>query len=437
MAAGAFLACQDLQAPGEPTAPHFRHYAPHITIHPSGDMSGVTDATALEAALNAAVPGQVIQLAEGTYYMNRTLVAPVGFGGTLRGAGGNKTTIVGVGSAEAPYGNAQINFPFGPGLINGSAVVFFPQPSGYVRVSDFAVTLPEGFVTEPNDLGTTALLSVFTVALGSDECSTSFRNLRVQGTKVSPSDPFFWFYQPVWGIAVVGLDEAFPGALSGGNHVVKNSEFSKVGLEATVHQFFKDARIMITNNTFSEVKQLLLRFLDGANVLITENTLKTVSLSAITVTQEGFDVPGKRSDVLIRGNEITTDGFTGIEVGWLGDQARDKQDFNLVIDKNTITKGDDPFQAFPNRAGIQIANGEENALVRNNTIRGHGDFAILADHVNNSVFVGNHLMDFTPAEAHCGLIDSNDNKLFLEGDETVLDQGSGNIIIRGWKKDVL
>ncbi len=74
---------------------------PDITVDPSGDMSGVTDADAIENALIAAVPGDVIELAEGTFYINRTLVAP-GFNGTLRGAGKDETTIVGVGTASAP-----------------------------------------------------------------------------------------------------------------------------------------------------------------------------------------------------------------------------------------------------------------------------------------------------------------------------------------------
>jgi hypothetical protein len=169
--------------------------------------------------------------------------------------------------------------------------------------------------------------------------------------------------------------------------------------------------------------------LDGAEVSITENTMHTFSWGAIVVTQEGHVIPGERSQIVIRDNKISTDGFLGIEVGNLRRQTI-KPDFDLLIEENTITKGDDPTGRFPNLAGIQIATGEEGARVRDNIIRGDGNFGILADHVNNSVFSGNDLRSFTPVEAHYGLIDSHDNTVVLEGDETVLDLGSGNMIIR-------
>jgi hypothetical protein len=57
-----------------------------VTIAPSGDKTGQTDADALQAALSDAKPGTVIQLASGTYYLNHVLLAE-NFQGTLQGAG--------------------------------------------------------------------------------------------------------------------------------------------------------------------------------------------------------------------------------------------------------------------------------------------------------------------------------------------------------------
>ena len=63
--------------------------------------------------------------------------------------------------------------------------------------------------------------------------------------------------------------------------MVKDSEISRVAIDATIHQLLKDASIEITNNTLTEVKQVITRFLDGANVSITRNTMNTFSFGAI------------------------------------------------------------------------------------------------------------------------------------------------------------
>jgi hypothetical protein len=67
-----------------------------IAILPSGDATGQTDAEALQAALSDATPGTVIQLAEGTYYLNHVLLTE-NFHGTIQGAGREKTVITIVG----------------------------------------------------------------------------------------------------------------------------------------------------------------------------------------------------------------------------------------------------------------------------------------------------------------------------------------------------
>jgi hypothetical protein len=429
MAAGIFLACQDAPTPDELTAPLFTKYAPDITVDPSGDVSGTTDANAIEAALNAAAPGEIIGLAEGTFYIGRTLVAPVGFNGSLRGAGQDETTIMGVGTVSTPFGNAPINFPGGPFLVERSSFFFFPQPSGYLAVSDLATSLPGTFVTEVGafDWGTD-LVGFFTVQLGDDDCNTLFENLRLEGTEPSTTNPWpFLVHQPRWGIEVLGVGDAFPFFSSGGHHVVRNSEFSKVGIDATIHELLKDASIEITNNTFTDVKQVITAFLDGASVSITKNTLNTFSFGAIVVTQQGVDIPGNRSNVVIRGNNISTDGFTGIEIGNLGSQ-QEEPDFNLLIEGNKIHKGDDPIGLFSNLSGIQIATGEEGAMVRNNIIRGEGIFGILTVETNNSAFIGNNLQGFTPLDADFALFGSNENTIVGVGNGTVLDLGLGNII---------
>jgi len=430
------LACADsVTEPSiEAPAPAFKAVpAPDITVDPSGDVSGAIDADAIEAALIAAAPSDVIELAEGTFYINRTLVAPTAFGGTLRGARKGETTIMGVGTGSTPFGNAPINFPGEPGLLNGSSFFFFPQPSGHLAVSDLTTSLPDNFVAELHAYGGTELVIFFTVQLGSDDCSTSFENLRLQGTEAGGTAPPWMVHQPLFGIGVTGLDVAFPSFSSGGNHAVKDSEISKVGIQAIVHEIFRDASIEITDNTLTDVKQVNTRWLDGANVSITGNTMNTFSWGAIVVTQEGVPVPGDASNVVIRGNDVSTTGFAGIEVASIPEATRPH--FNLLIEKNKIVKaGPDPIDMFPNLAGIALFGLHDGAMVRNNKIGGEGLIGILIVEVDNSVFMGNNLQGFTPINADYvlgppGPPGSNDNTIVGVGNGTVVvNFGSGNII---------
>lgn len=101
-----------------------------VTIAPSGDMTGQTDADALQAALSDAQPGTVIQLAAGTYYLNHVLLAE-NFQGTLQGAGREKTIITTVGelpvSSDSPVTknppSLQNPWPFVLTLVDGDVTL--------------------------------------------------------------------------------------------------------------------------------------------------------------------------------------------------------------------------------------------------------------------------------------------------------------------------
>jgi hypothetical protein len=100
-----------------------------VTIAPSGDKSGQTDADALQAALSDAAPDTVIQLAEGTYYLNHVLLAE-NFHGTIQGAGREKTIITTVGELPVSSDSPVTKNP--PSLAN-------PWP--------FVLTIVDGDVT--------------------------------------------------------------------------------------------------------------------------------------------------------------------------------------------------------------------------------------------------------------------------------------------------
>ena len=78
-----------------------------VTVCPSGDTTGATDAAALNAALSA---GKAVQLVPGTYYVNATIEVPAH--GVLRGAGRDAlgspyvSTIQAVGPLDAVIASA-------------------------------------------------------------------------------------------------------------------------------------------------------------------------------------------------------------------------------------------------------------------------------------------------------------------------------------------
>jgi len=57
-----------------------------VKVQPSGDISGITDHDNINEALQNAGPGDVVQLKEGLFYLNESLVC-WDFDGTLKGCG--------------------------------------------------------------------------------------------------------------------------------------------------------------------------------------------------------------------------------------------------------------------------------------------------------------------------------------------------------------
>jgi hypothetical protein len=398
------------------------------SISPSGDVSGTLDADAIQDAINNSQPGDIISLKKGKFYINRTIVSPSGFHGIIRGVSMKNTIIEGVGSASLPFQNTLISNPSytNIGLVNGSAFFYFEHPSNEISVENMTVQLPDGFETDNGQLSFNNLSYFFAVQLGTDECNTSFKNIRMQG--VDENDPGFTFFidQPYYGIAVMGALDDFPTVKSAGSHIIKNTEFSHIGLWASINQALKDANISFVNNSIKNSKQIIFRLLDGSSINVSNNELDTYSASSIAVTQEGNDIPGNKSEVVIRNNEISSAGLSGIEIGLYG--SLEKPDFDLFIENNYIFKEDDITLGFPNTAGIQVSTGEQNAIIRKNTISGNSDYGIQTQTVDNSSFLKNTFTDFTSNIADYRFEDSDNNIICKSGPTTILDQGVGNIL---------
>ena len=97
-----------------------------VTISPSGDASGGTDAAAINGALSA---GQAVQLVPGSYYVNATIEVPAH--GVLRGAGRDAlgspyvTTIRAVGSLVAVIASEGWLENTNAGGVNGTDLSHF------------------------------------------------------------------------------------------------------------------------------------------------------------------------------------------------------------------------------------------------------------------------------------------------------------------------
>jgi len=386
-----------------------------VMIYPSGDMSGVTDSNNIESALNSSSPGKNILLTEGKFYVNRTIVAN-GFNGTLRGISMAKTEIIGVGSPSIPFLNGYINCPE---IINGGTLFLFSSPEVSLCVSNLSASLCDGFVTEINDWGNNNLFSFIAVQLDG-QSDTSFDHLRLTGGYAINDNPLFQL-QPLFGLAVYGNGSSFPYFSNGDNHSITNSEISNIAIQATVHELFKNASIKVAGNSFSEVKQLITRWVDGCNILYDKNNIEAESLGTIVVTQEGVPIPGSSNSVVIKRNKVNTTGYTPIEIG----VANGSANFDLLIEENILKNtGSDPLGWFDTLSGILI---QENNItyIRNNIIRGTSLFGIIQAS-NNGWIIDNNMQGLTPVNSDY-LVLGNYNTITDDGNSTFTDYGIGNV----------
>lgn len=173
-----------------------------VTVTPSGDTTGVTDANNIEAALKAVAPtGGTVELEEGHYYASREIVlcnlatgqgnplcdTTIGGPITVKGAGKNKTIVEAVrksasesfASANSPSKQAWINsapqFSDAPGLFT------FDHPKG-ITMEDMTLQVLD---PEPTDSYSFFFhpihgLSQFVFDVGGDSDST-FKNVRLRG----------------------------------------------------------------------------------------------------------------------------------------------------------------------------------------------------------------------------------------------------------------
>lgn len=412
------------------------HHHNVITVYPSGDISGFTDAENIENALSSTYPEGAVQLAQGEFYTNRPVVVE-GFNGGLRGSGKSKTTVIGVGTDTDPFPLTTIRDVFQDSFQDQPVLFYFPNPVEKVKVSDFTVTLSDGFFTEDTGggfLGPNDMYGFFFVDIGPGNVNTSFSNLRLQGIPVNPGGPFENVIQsqPAQGIVVTGNNENFPFPISGGMHAVAKCHFDQLGLQSIVLQLLDHARLNVRRNVLTNVKQVITRYLNGSLVKIEDNNIDSFSFGAIVVTQEFEEAGPDQNLVFIRRNTINTNGFMGIEIGTA-------PNFKVIISYNKITVGPDPTGFFNNLTGIGLFPGQEKAVVIHNKVSGESEYAIALfggsqndaqPGVSHSLVVGNNVTGHSPFAASYFLdFGTTQNLVINKGEASFIDDGIDNRVI--------
>jgi len=404
-----------------------RRLSHSIKVRPSGDMSGFTDANAIENALLTISPGGTVLLAAGKYFIARPVVA-YGFNGTLQGEGKKETRILGVGSVAEPFPLVPIRDNYFE-ILDRAVLFHFPSPTGKVNISNLSVSLKEGFFSEtiPSEfIGPNDLFAFFVVDIGYDKVNTTFHDVGLKGIDVNQGGPSADLiqFQPSQGIVVNGLPDNFPFPVSGGKHKVTHCHFNRLGIQSILLQLLDHAQLEIQNNHLTEVKQILTRLLNGSQVVIENNHISNFSFGAIVVTQEFFPAGGDKNLVFIRRNTIHTDGFMGIEIGAA-------PNFQVFISYNHIEVGPDPTGLLPNLTGIGLFQGQDRAIVYRNTIKGSSEFAISLFGVSNSLLLGNNVLGHNSSGNASYRLDygTYHNLVINQGEASFIDEGIDNKFI--------
>jgi hypothetical protein len=165
---------------------------PVFAVMPSGDLTGVSDWTAIMAAFDdgvAAGPGSIVELGTGDFYIHKTLFV-YDFVGTLRGQGRDQTTIRMAPGLEFA---TDILTPEG---VPFHAVVTFEwsgdpsAPEGAATVSDLGIQATEHTMEwsdprSPGVIQTSAFFGIFAVA-----SDLTVERVRIEGIEDPSFTPF-------------------------------------------------------------------------------------------------------------------------------------------------------------------------------------------------------------------------------------------------------
>lgn len=363
-----------------------------IAILPSGDATGQTDADALQAALTDAAPGAVIQLAEGTYYLNHVLLAE-NFQGTLQGAGREKTIITTVGelpvSPDSPVTknppSLQNPWPFVLTIVDGNVTL---QGMTW-RISE---RIPLRFKWGDFEIG--AMPAV--IAIISSEKGEAGKSL-LQDIGFEGVEGEFSGYNLIQALYHEGLLDG-PKDENGkvryqyplrGEHRVTAAYFKKAFAGNSLFNLAPEATVTIEESTFVEVAEGVEVLDSGGTVIVANNVITPTGSDGVGVLamQGYFSVPADSAGsiaplltVKITNNTIYVDS---------GNAAVDLSDMQYAILQTppSLDATIEGNEIVLNKANYGIIGyGLTGLQLRNNTITGSALYeGVQVSFANNAV----------------------------------------------------
>ncbi|MHA2207521.1 MAG: right-handed parallel beta-helix repeat-containing protein, partial [Candidatus Thorarchaeota archaeon] len=312
-----------------------------IIISPSGDMTGVQDANAIEEAFRTVDPGGTVKLKKGQFYVSRVIEVE-GFDGTFRGAGKDKTIIEAVENYEP--GSYLIFDPFSGFEI--PIVFFFLNPVEYVQISDMTVEInepnPSAEYFNPWGGGPThALTYIFHLTTtGNLIFDTLVSKVRIRGA----AGDFNGFN------LLVPVD--IRNSAESSVHVVEYCDFENAGADGLHHLFAPGTSVIVRFNTFDNMGWAAHYVHQSDSVVFSHNTVSRVGWYG------GIYYWECNSGYIY--NNLFTDNAPS---PWRGKSAiilRDSQDF--VVSNNE----------FVNALGIRLLYGSRNNVIAGNDFRESG-----------------------------------------------------------------
>jgi hypothetical protein len=423
-----------------------------FTVLPTGTNDTINLQCAFDAAVEAG-PGSTVQLAQGTYYIDRD-ISVVNFDGSFAGAGKQQTFIQNLDAVPFPHHGGPGGpyfFQTWPGLF-----VFFQDQNGgpsSISISDLTframgsavpTNMHGGFI-----LNSMNILEIYGKVTGirDDEVSFVDTSLIRVGFEGQAGSEFTYGYNVLNAVEISGDGPMLPCGDSNcveyvkpisGNHLVQDCTFENA-VWGYVPLMINDSSVKVENSTFENVRMPIDIFdFSNSTVDIQHNSIHNATWYGVYIENGvqamlGWDLGPhgelpEPSIVNISHNSISvTETGDGIGIADWGFLAGETTIENAVIGNNIISLEGTTYGAI---FGI----GASGIKVLNNRVFGQGAFGIYAglsdDPVANWVLVGNNLQNANTEYPSIILGPSTSNFTVVGGHNSanVLDLGSNNVI---------
>ncbi|RED44734.1 right-handed parallel beta-helix repeat-containing protein [Seonamhaeicola aphaedonensis] len=347
-----------------------------IVVAPSNDMTGVTDADNIEAALNEAkATGGTVYLSDGlmntkdSYYVSRTIRVE-GFNGAFLGEHKDKTMI--------HAGRKSDSEGFSPGFSTARnspvAHIFqFDKPTDHVTIKNMTVLVKDDQPSEVYN-GNTFLGVAFELIGG--HFNTTIEKIRIEGNE-SSADGNLFGYNLNWGLHVMPWGDGpmgGPPPRTQGTLTIKNIDIENLATQAITFMDYRDGSEVLINNIIAKNVGVGLvgERINDSNVLV-ENfkatphnriTAPTMIFwgieSGVTITDSKIENSQGRFSIMIRNSPNSTIANTTIK-------NSNNVDATILLNNSSHSKVTNTsfINCNAGRAAIRIFNATDCSIIQN------------------------------------------------------------------------